>query len=579
MNTILKASDVKGTYKPTKEDLEKVRMKLNSFKLSGDWVFHTIQGEGNWIGKPTTFVRLHFCNLKCSWCFSWNTPVMMSDWTKKSISEIKKGDKVYSHKDQKIQISGVEKTHSRLAKVVSVITETGDRITCTPDHVFYVNRRTGKSKSTRCKAINLKWEDIKLFLGFPKKLPLTQKYKKGYLKGAYVGDGHIWADKQHLQFQLCDKEFIDTVAEIMNENGANVSVKESSRKTNSGKVVYRVSSGKKILIDYVLSSLETKEDWLGYVAWFFDAEGCVHRNAISMSQKDQNVLNRIKEFLESEGIIVGEVTKSGNVHEIRITWKTNIFNFYKVVPVQITRKIPKDNRQVLANVKVVDVLDEGKEEMVYDISTTLWNFFAHNFQVENCDTWYTRHGGTKNFYTEPSDVEIEKLHDVITKAQQEAGVTEHVYNVTFTWGEPMLQQDKIIKFMQAHPKYTVQIETNGTLMPKPYLVEHAKFNCSPKLLNSDNPLKVTMKTKAIEELIKTKDICFKFVAKVPEDIDEVLKNYSMIPKEYIYIMPEGVTKEENTAVYEVIAEKIIAEWLNSTPRLQNVMFDGAKRGV
>lgn len=42
-------------------------------------------------------------------------------------------------------------------------------------------------------------------------------------------------------------------------------------------------------------------------------------------------------------------------------------------------------------------------------------------------------------------------------------------------------------------------------------------------------------------------------------------------------MAEGVTKEENAAVYDVIIGRVIAEGLNTTPRFQNVIYDGAKR--
>ena len=75
MTKILKASDVAGGYIPTTEDLNRVKMSKENFKLSGDGVFHTIQGEGNWIGRPTTFVRLHHCTLNCSRCdarYTWH---------------------------------------------------------------------------------------------------------------------------------------------------------------------------------------------------------------------------------------------------------------------------------------------------------------------------------------------------------------------------------------------------------------------------------------------------------------------------------------------------------------------------
>jgi len=44
-----------------------------NFVLSGDKVFHTIQGEGSSVGKQATFIRLHYCNLQCSFCDSWYT--------------------------------------------------------------------------------------------------------------------------------------------------------------------------------------------------------------------------------------------------------------------------------------------------------------------------------------------------------------------------------------------------------------------------------------------------------------------------------------------------------------------------
>lgn len=69
----IKSSDVTWGYKPTKVDIEKAKHKMNSFKLSWDWIFHTIQGEWRYVWYPTTFVRLHWCNLKCSWCDSWYT--------------------------------------------------------------------------------------------------------------------------------------------------------------------------------------------------------------------------------------------------------------------------------------------------------------------------------------------------------------------------------------------------------------------------------------------------------------------------------------------------------------------------
>src|SRR5271157_4580203 len=66
-----------------------LQFQPNKFKVSGDGVFYTLQGEGITIGRPAVFFRLHVCNLQCVWCDSWytwnkNTPELWTEannWT------------------------------------------------------------------------------------------------------------------------------------------------------------------------------------------------------------------------------------------------------------------------------------------------------------------------------------------------------------------------------------------------------------------------------------------------------------------------------------------------------------------
>lgn len=68
----LKASDLKSVY-TGQRDLKSIAIKKDSIRLSGDGVFYTLQGEGPTIGLPALFVRLHHCNLACTWCDAYYT--------------------------------------------------------------------------------------------------------------------------------------------------------------------------------------------------------------------------------------------------------------------------------------------------------------------------------------------------------------------------------------------------------------------------------------------------------------------------------------------------------------------------
>lgn len=74
-------------------------MDKSSVLLSGDGVFYTLQGEGPSMGKPCIFVRLHVCNLRCTWCDAWYTwnPNTEEFWTEpRRVSFQELADKIIS---------------------------------------------------------------------------------------------------------------------------------------------------------------------------------------------------------------------------------------------------------------------------------------------------------------------------------------------------------------------------------------------------------------------------------------------------------------------------------------------------
>ncbi len=48
-------------------------------------IYHSIQGESTWVGRPCVFVRLAFCNLRCNYC---DTEYAFYEGKKRTLDEI-----------------------------------------------------------------------------------------------------------------------------------------------------------------------------------------------------------------------------------------------------------------------------------------------------------------------------------------------------------------------------------------------------------------------------------------------------------------------------------------------------------
>lgn len=58
-------------YIPTAAERAQSKMTPDAFKVSGDTVFSTLQGEGITAGMPSVFFRLNECNLACGFTGGW----------------------------------------------------------------------------------------------------------------------------------------------------------------------------------------------------------------------------------------------------------------------------------------------------------------------------------------------------------------------------------------------------------------------------------------------------------------------------------------------------------------------------
>ena len=200
-----------------------------------------------------------------------------------------------------------------------------------------------------------------------------------------------------------------------------------------------------------------------------------------------------------------------------------------------------------------------------------------NLRCTWCDAWYTWNPNTPEFWTESYFEEFEVLAKKIEAAWN--GPAHIQKRVIWTGGEPMIQRKQIDAVMEYLPDWEAEVETNGTLMPTEKQLEDFRFNVSPKLANSENHHHSMVKPKILEELNYATS-SFKFVCLTEADLDEIEEKYlPHIDHDKVIIMPQGITEEEVSINAKALTEPCKERGYRLLPRLQNILWDGARRGV
>jgi len=120
----------------------------------------------------------------------------------------------------------------------------------------------------------------------------------------------------------------------------------------------------------------------------------------------------------------------------------------------------------------------------------------------------------------------------------------------------MLQQESIVRILNYFSHYTFEIETNGTqvmsndIKKKLLSNDYSFINVSPKMSNSGNDEKLCKVD--YEEYKQFSN--FKFVVDSMEDFEEVVKivEKNNIDKEYVYIMPQCLTRTKMMRMFNFI---------------------------
>jgi organic radical activating enzyme len=560
--------------------------------------FTSIQGEGPRAGRLCAFLRFGGCNLSCGYSGGWQcvdpqTQVLMADWTEKSICEIRPGELVMSYRDRRYEAARVERTMTRhVAERVTVVA--GDReVICTPDHIFANPHHIDQRRRTRADELMGRHVRVVRSKGWaPDADVRTDDWWRGWAQGLILGDGHVSTGRHpQVWLRVCDKELPDAYCRLVNrlalppsERGARngqiiINVKEQKRRTTAGRTVYSVASALS-RIPWVVGLPEDPDEIAGFLGGFFDAEGSVGRNQITISQKDDKTLDRVVGMVRSLGIpaTLKYGTSAKQIGTITVNGAANVDAFLRLTRPLLDRKTHKRQKvtsRMLSNVPVFAVKETEPGEVV-NLTTSTGYFFAGGMLVENCDTpytWDSRHYDLKKEFTPMSPVAIVRLVD------------PEITEVVITGGEPLIHQrnpewDIVLRALKNKRKF-ICVETNGTIAPTPAtqtFVDH--YSISPKLSNTLHKRGQNPELAKWPQHIIVSKSCLKFVVTDPGDVKEavMLADGYGWPRWNVYVMPEGTCTDRLQESFGAIAEEAIRLRVNVSHRLQILAF-GDRRGT
>ena len=196
-----------------------------------------------------------------------------------------------------------------------------------------------------------------------------------------------------------------------------------------------------------------------------------------------------------------------------------------------------------------------------------------NLKCVWCDTKYTWDWKNYDYSKEVNEMSIKEVRQSLEQFR--------IRHLVITGGEPLMQQDDLAELLTfLKPKFYVEVETNGTILPNNSLSALVdQWNVSPKTKNSGNPLEMCEDNECYTFFSKKKNCYFKYVVESEEDLIEVnqlISKYNL-EKERVLLMTQAMTKEEILAKEKNVFTLSKKNSLGFSPRL-HVMKWGSQRG-
>jgi DNA repair photolyase len=351
------------------------------------------------------------CFHGCSYCMVGDTPILMGNGRTKPLADIEIGDEIYG--------TVVEGRYRRYVKTLvldhwssikpayRVRVEDGTELITSGDHRFLTTRGwkhvTGTEQGSARRPHLARGQRLLGVGQFATPPVHDTDYRAGYLCGLVRGDallgrydysGRRRAREVQHQFRLAlaDLEPLLRAERYLSEVGVAVHRMLFSEARPGYRAMYAIRTHAERRVErirHVISwPVVPTASWSkGFLSGIFDAEGCYSAGILRISNKDQQIIDRVVSALAQFGFRATVECRPNDVQNVRIRGGLREhLRFFHTVDTAITRKRNLEGQAIKHKValRVSSIEPLGIALRLFDITTGTGDFIANGVVSHNC---------------------------------------------------------------------------------------------------------------------------------------------------------------------------------------------------
>ena len=354
------------------------------------------------------------CSHACVYCLSPDTPILRADGSHSPIAELSVGDQIYGTvrcgSYRELVATSVLAKWQTVERAHRVTLADGTSLVASGDHRFLTNRGWKHVTGAGARAgqrPHLTLTNHLLGTGaFVEQPKHDDDYRRGYLAGMILGDGHIGhhtytrASGREMRinaFRLARADVAGLVRTREFLRPFDLTIREfdfgRADATHRPMRALGTARGADVALIEQLAQLELEpsESWSkGFLAGIFDAEGSYSRGILRISNCDDAIISAITSSLDRFGFDWCLEVQPGTNLPVRVVrvrgGQTEHLRFFHLVDPAIRRKTSLLGQRIKnkAQLRVVSVEDLGIDIPMYDITTGTGDFIANGVVSHNC---------------------------------------------------------------------------------------------------------------------------------------------------------------------------------------------------